>query len=268
MATVVPVDEVSDPALAELAGLTDAAARAVTEAAHGCFVVEGLLTLEAVVESRYPLRSVLVAPSKLERVLAVVGHLDVPVHVGAPDLLEAVTGYPIHRGIIASAGRLALPAPGAALDGARRIAILESVNDHENIGALFRNAAAFGIDAVLLDPTTADPLYRRSVRVSLGHVLHVPWTRLDRWPAGLDDVRAAGFTILALAPDGERTVAEVVDRIDDPLAWLLGAEGPGLSPAASAAADIRVRIPIADRVDSLNVATAAAVAFAFSAPET
>lgn len=267
MATVVRVADAEDPALVEVAGLTDAGARSATEAAHGCFVVEGLLALEAAVASRFPLRSVLVAESKLERVLPLVEHLAVTVHVGSPALLESVAGFAIHRGIVASAGRLPMPEPADVLQRARRVAILESVNDHENIGALFRNAAAFGVDAVLLDPTTADPLYRRSVRVSLGHVLHVPWTRLGRWPEDLDHVRAAGFRVLALTPGGERTVAEeAVASPDRPIAWLLGAEGPGLSPDALAAADARVRIPIAERVDSLNVATAAAVAFAFTAP--
>lgn len=178
-----------------------------------------------------------------------------------------VTGFAIHRGIVASAGRLPLPRPEAVLSGARQVAVLEAVNDHENIGALFRNAAAFGIDAVLLDPTTADPLYRRSVRVSLGHVLHVPWARMEPWPDGLAVVRDAGFRVLALSPAGPRTVAEAVADTSDPIAWLLGAEGPGLSDVAVAAADEQVRIPIAEGVDSLNVATAAAVAFALNSPQ-
>jgi tRNA G18 (ribose-2'-O)-methylase SpoU len=149
--------------------------------------------------------------------------------------------------------------------GARRLLVLEAVNDHENIGALFRNAAAFGVDAVVLDPTTSDPLYRRSTRVSLGHVLMVPFARVadGDWPAALDELRTLGFTTLALTPaaDAEplgRVVVEAPDRV----ALVLGAEGPGLTAGALAATDRRVRIPMAPGVDSVNVATAAAIALA------
>ena len=259
---VIPVDDPDDPRLVELTGLTDAAARAAVEAEHGCFVAEGILTLEGVVGSGYPLRSVLVAESKLHRLSPLLDDTDVDVHVGPAALLQAVTGFPIHRGIIASVGRLPLPDPADLLAGAGRVLVVEAVNDHENLGALFRNAAAFGVDAVLLDPRCADPLYRRSVRVSLGHVLRVPWTRIGPLGASLDQVRAAGLRTLALTPAGELAVAEVDPS--DRLAWLVGAEGPGLDPATMAAADARVRIPVAPGVDSLNVATAAAVALAVS----
>lgn len=263
MANVIPVDDPDDPGLHELTGLTDAAARQSVEVEHGCFVVEGLLALEAAVRSAYPLRSVLVAEAKLDRVLPLLAGVEVPVHVGSQALLEAVTGFAIHRGVVASAGRRALVDPAELLDGARRVAVLEGVNDHENLGALFRNAAAFGVDAVLLDPTTADPLYRRSVRVSLGHVLHVPWTRLPALPGGLSLLREAGLTPVALTPTGDVDVRSLdADRV----AWLLGAEGPGLSAGTLAAADVRARIPMATGVDSLNVATAAAVALALTAP--
>ncbi len=261
---IVPVDDPDDPRLIELTGLTDAQARSTIEATHGCFIVEGLLALRSAVTSPYPLRSVLVAEPKLERVLAVLGATDVDVHVAPPPLVEEVTGFRIHRGVVASAGRLPLPTPEAVLSGARRVAVLEGVNDHENIGALFRNAAAFGLDAVLLDPTTADPLYRRSVRVPLGHVLHVPWTRIDGLPVGLEPVADAGLVTVALSPTGDRDVRDLDPT--RPTAWLLGAEGPGLSDATLAAADVRARISLAPGVDSLNVATAAAVAFALTAP--
>ena len=263
MADVVRVDDAGDPRLLELTGLTDAGARAALEAAHGCFVVEGLLALAAAVASPYPLRSVLVAEPKLDRVLAVVADQPVTVHVAPPALLEEVTGFRIHRGVVASAGRLPLPEPAGLLAAARRALVVEGVNDHENLGALFRNAAALGVDAVLLDPTTADPLYRRSVRVSLGHVLRVPWTRIGALPGALDMVRKAGLTTVALTPAGEQDVRELsVDRV----AWLLGAEGAGLTPGTLAGADVRARIPMAAGVDSLNVATAAAVALALTLP--
>ena len=260
MARVVPVDDRDDPRLAEVSGLNDAQSRAVTEAEHGCFVVEGLLVLEAVVlQSPYRLRSVLVSRSKLDRVLAVLGDTDVDVFVGTPALLESVTGFPIHRGIIASAARIPLPTVDDLVTDATRVVLVEGLNDHENMGAMFRNAAAFGVDAILLDPTAADPLYRRSVRVSMGHLLHVPWTRTEPLPDGLAPLHDAGFTSAALTPDGDLSLHDLAPT--DRLVWLVGAEGPGLDEATMDAADVRVRIPIRSAVDSLNVATAAAIAF-------
>lgn len=259
-ARVVPVDDPRDPRLIEVAGLTDAQARRRTEAEHGCFVVEGILALETALSSPYRLRTVLVADRQLDRVLELVAEREVDVYVGPPSLLEGVTGFPIHRGVVASAARQPLAPVEALLDEAHRVVVVEGLNDHENLGALFRNAAAFGIDAVLLDPTTADPLYRRSVRVSLGHVLRVPWTRIDALPGRLDELRDRGFGCVALTPAAQRSVQDL-----DPmsrLAWLLGAEGSGLTEATLTAADVRARIPMASDVDSLNVATAAAVAFA------
>ncbi len=259
---IVPVDDPTDPRLVELTRLTDAAARATIEAEHGCFVAEGILTLETVLASAYPLRSVLVAESRLPRVAALLDEVDVDVHVGPLALLEDVTGYPIHRGVIASVGRLPLADPDDLIRDADRVLVVEGVTDHENLGALFRNAAAFGVDAVLLDPRCADPLYRRSVRVSLGHLLRVPWTRIGPLEQSLDRLRAAGLRTVALTPGGEDTVGSIDPT--DRLAWLVGAEGPGLDAATLAAADARVRIPIAPGVDSLNVATAAAIALALS----
>ena len=262
-ARVIPVDDPRDPRLVELTGLTDAAARAVAESEHGCFVVEGLVALETAARSDHPLRSVLVSRRKLDRVLTVVGHIAVDVFVGDAPLLEAVTGFPIHRGVVASAGRLPLADPTDLLRDARRVAVMEGVTDHENVGALFRNAAAFGLDAVLIDPTTADPLYRRAVRVSLGHVLRVPWTRLPALPGGLEPIRRAGLTTVALTPAGDLDVRDV--PTDQRVAWLLGTEGAGLTDATLAAANVRARIAMAPDVDSLNVATAAAIAFALTA---
>jgi tRNA G18 (ribose-2'-O)-methylase SpoU len=212
-------------------------------------IAEGLLAVEQLASSSYPVRSVLVTPKRVDRLPAI----DAPVYVASEELLRATVGFNLHRGVVAAADRLP-PTPAAdLLAGASRVAVLESINDHENLGALFRNARAFGIDAVLLDPTTADPLYRRAVRVSLGHVLHVPFARLP----SLDTLD--GFTVIALTPGGDTDISALppLDRV----AFLLGAEGPGLSPAALSFADHRVRIPVARDVDSLNVATAAAIAF-------
>ena len=155
--------------------------------------------------------------------------------------------------------------PDAVLAGARRVLILEGVNDYENLGSLFRNAVAFGVDAVLLDPTTADPLYRRTTRVSLGHVLRVPFARVgtEAWPTILSDLRGDGLAVLALTPAPDATtLAAIIGQLPDRVAVLVGAEGPGLSDEAMASADHLVRIPMTPGTDSVNVATAAAIALA------
>lgn len=177
--------------------------------------------------------------------------------------MKAVTGFDIHRGAVASADRLPLPAVADLVTDRRRIAILEGINDHENLGVLFRNAAAFGIEAVVLDPTCADPLYRRSVRVSMGHVLRVPFARAERWPAVLTELADAGFDVVALTPRTDAAPVEELDRYrrHGRVAVLVGSEGPGLSPGALHLASFAARIPMAPGVDSLNVAAAAAVAF-------
>lgn len=260
--------------LADYRALTDPERRRYFERSSRHFVVEGMLSLEALLGSRYPVRSVLAADTKLQRVralldAAVAGRPElatVPVVVRPPGEVAELTGFAFHRGVLASAVRLPPLPVHSIVSGSRSVLVAEGVNDHENLGALFRNAAAFGVDAVLLDPTTADPLYRRSVRVSLGHVLRVAWGRAERWPEALDELRGRGFTVLALTPAAD---AEPIDQLagelaarrsDVRLALLVGAEGPGLTPDALTAADRRVRIPLAAGVDSLNVATAAAIA--------
>jgi tRNA G18 (ribose-2'-O)-methylase SpoU len=187
--------------------------------------------------------------------------VDAPVYVVDKWLLSDVVGFRVTRGVLASADRPAPLSPHAVMDGTSRLALLESLNDFENLGSLFRNAAAFGVGGALLDPHCADPLYRRSVRVSMGHALRIPFSVLDGWPASIESVRRRGFTVIALSP---RAGAVPLRSIDPPRRWavLLGAEGPGLTAAAMAQADLIVRIPMASGVDSLNVATAAAVAFA------
>jgi tRNA G18 (ribose-2'-O)-methylase SpoU len=252
--------------IGDFRALNDPLRRRELERRGDFFVVEGLFALEALVASPYPLRSLLVAENKLDAVQALVAAVPgidaVPMVVRSPAELVAITGFAFHRGVLATARRLRQPPVAEVVAGARRLLVIEGVNDHENLGSLFRNAAALGVEGALLDPTTADPLYRRSVRVSLGHVLRVPWSRLDRWPEGLDDLRAQGIVTVALTPAPEALDIDVV-AADPPeqVAFLVGAEGPGLTPAALAAADLRVRIPIAVDVDSLNVATAAAIAF-------
>ncbi|HLT70465.1 MAG TPA: RNA methyltransferase [Acidimicrobiales bacterium] len=240
--------------------LNDPARRRAVERHGGFFVTEGMVALQALLESPYPVRSVLATRRKAERVRRLVAGR-APVVVRDDEEVAAIAGFHVHRGVLAAADRLPLPAAGELLEGARLVVLAEGLNDHENLGALFRNAAAFGVDAVLIDPTTADPLYRRSVRVSSGHVLRVPWTRVDGWPGALAGLREAGWCVAALTPAaGAEPVDDLAARHPARLALLVGAEGPGLTAAALAAADTRVRIPMASGVDSLNVATAAAVA--------
>ena len=251
----IEVDDPADPRLFDFVELRDG------RSPDGAFIVEGLSPLAELVRSPYPTRAVLVTHSKLPRVAALLKGVEAPVYVGDMPLLRATVGFNLHRGVVASAQRLALREPLSLLDGARRVAILENLNDVENLGNLFRSARAFGVGAVLLDPQTADPLYRRCVRVSMGHVLHVPFARFPQWPDALAAVRAARFTVAALTPMAD--ALDIQDVRADRIAWLLGAEGPGLSDEAMAQADVRVRIPIAPEVDSLNVGTAAAIAFRY-----
>ena len=251
----VAVDDPTDPRLFDFVELRDG------RSPEGAFIVEGLGPLAELVRSEYPVRSVLVAQSKLPRVLPLLEGVNAPLYVGDMSLLRATVGFNLHRGVVASARRLAERDPMSLVHDARRVAVLENLNDVENLGNLFRSARAFGIEAVLLDPQTADPLYRRCVRVSMGHVLHVPFARFDRWPDPLDELRSVGFTVAALTPAADAT--DIDDVRADRIAWLLGAEGPGLTADALARADVRVRIPIAPEVDSLNVGTAAAIAFRY-----
>ena len=256
---LIEVTDAGDPRLDDFRDLSDADVRPDR---RGVVIAEGANVVERLVDSDYPVRAVFGVPARIDALTALLDPLDVPVFVADKWTLSEVVGFRVTRGVMASARRPVPVAVDELLAAASRVAVLEALNDFENLGALFRNAAAFGVDAVLLDPRTADPLYRRSVRVSMGHVLRVPFAVLPGpWPASLDLLRAHGFTTLALTPHPPavdlRTVAA-------PPRWavLLGAEGPGLTPEALEAVDQRVRIPMASGVDSLNVATAAAVAFA------
>jgi tRNA G18 (ribose-2'-O)-methylase SpoU len=254
---VIPVSDPADPRLDDFRNLTDADVRPDR---RGIVIGEGSNVVERMALSRYPMRAVVGVAERIDALRPVLDPLGVPVYVVDRWLLSDVVGFRVTRGVLAAALRPEAPDVAELLGGASRLAVLEGLNDFENLGAIFRNAAAFGIDAVLLDPRCADPLYRRSVRVSMGHVLRVPFVVLPgEWPASLRLL--AGFRLLALTPRAEATALR---SVVPPPRWavLLGAEGPGLSAGALAAADQLVRIPMARGVDSLNVATAAAVAFA------
>jgi len=212
------------------------------------------------VESGFPARSFLMAPRWLDGLADVLDSADAPCFVMSEALAERVTGFHVHRGALASLQRRPLPPVAEVLAGARTVVVLEDIVDHTNVGAIFRSAAALGVDAVLLAPRCADPLYRRSVKVAMGAVFTVPWTRLDGWYDALPDVSAAGFTTVALtladdATDIEQAVADL-----DQVALVLGTEGHGLSPRWEQTADRRAVIPMREGIDSLNVAAATAVA--------
>jgi tRNA G18 (ribose-2'-O)-methylase SpoU len=248
---LVRIDDPEDERLADYLRLTDRELRRYGEV----FLCEGALTIQRAIEVGTHFASVLVTQERLAALGATLEGIDAPIYVVDQAVLNGVTGFNLHRGVIGAAVRPPEPSLEELLAG-RTIAVLEGVNDHENLGSLFRNAAAFGVDAVLLDPTTADPLYRRSVRVSLGHVLAVPFGRFR----SLDELAVAGHELVALTPDPAAEPVEVLDALDK-VALLLGAEGPGLSASTLARADRRVRIPMVEGVDSVNVATAAAIAF-------
>jgi tRNA G18 (ribose-2'-O)-methylase SpoU len=243
--------------------LTDADARRSLEAAHGVFVVEGVTAIERLLRSDHRVHSLLLLASEARRLAPALAGRDVPVYVGSRELLAATAGFDVHRGALAIAERPASPRVADVLRGARLLAVLEGLTDPVNIGSIARSARALGVDGLLLDPACADPLYRRAVRVSMGEILFLPWTRLSPWPGGLSALREAGITLVALTPAPEALpIDELVGSARArPLALLLGTEGPGLSDAALAACDVRLRIPIRAGVDSLNVGHAAAIAF-------
>ncbi|NSC20637.1 RNA methyltransferase [Streptomyces albus subsp. chlorinus] len=259
---MVTVDDPDDPRLSDYTGLTDVELRRKREPAEGLFIAEGEKVIRRARQAGYEMRSMLLSAKWLDVMRDVIDEVPAPVYAVSPEVAERVTGYHVHRGALASMQRKPLPAPAGLLTTARRVVIMEAVNDHTNIGAIFRSAAALGMDAVLLSPDCADPLYRRSVKVSMGAVFAVPYARLETWPRGLETVRDAGFQLLALTPDEKAVPLDTVPTGGDQrTALMLGAEGNGLTTRALRAADEWVRIPMAHGVDSLNVGAAAAVAF-------
>ncbi len=261
--TIERISDASHPALEDFQRLTDVVLRSKFEPERGLYIAEGAKVIGRAIEVGHEPRSFLVSEKRLRTLADATGAWpEVPVLVGSEGLLEAISGFHVHRGALAAMHRPQPPAVGELLAGARRIAVIEDVMNHTNIGAIFRSAAAMGVDAVLISPSCADPLYRRSVRVSMGTVFQVPWARLDAWPGGLAELRSAGFTIAALALTDDAVDLDAIESAPpDKLAWLLGTEGDGLTSGALRDADLTVKIPMADGVDSLNVAAASAVAF-------
>jgi tRNA G18 (ribose-2'-O)-methylase SpoU len=266
MSEAVAVDDPADLRLDEFRGLTAADRRPDRPGGRGLVIAEGTVVVRRLLASPYPVRALLGVERRYRELRADLAEVPAPFYLTDPETMAAVVGFHLNRGVLATADRAVFPEAAVLLRTARRVAVLEGVGDHENTGAIFRNAAALGIDAVLIGDGCADPLYRRSVRVSMGTALLVPFARLPSGPDGAAELlHRSGFRIVALTPRASATsVWRAVEELAgaDRVAVLLGSEGPGLTDEALAAADLRVRIPMASGVDSLNVATAGAIVFA------
>ncbi|MGC3021156.1 MULTISPECIES: TrmH family RNA methyltransferase [unclassified Brevibacterium] len=240
--------------------LTDVALRSVREPAEGLFIAESSKIIRRAHAAGMRARSYLTSPKWLFDLADLIAADDVPIFIGTDAAVESLTGFHLHRGALSAMGRPALPEVASVVAGARRLVVIEDIVDHTNVGAIFRSAAAFGVDAVLVTPRCADPLYRRSIRVSMGTVFQVPWTRIERWPAGIGSLQDLGFHVAALALD-ENSVGlrDFAASAPERTAVVFGTEGEGLKRSTIAACDSTVMIPMSGGVDSLNVAAASAV---------
>ncbi len=263
---VVDITDPADPRIDDFRDLNSVDRRPDLPGGKGLVIAEGVLVAQRMLASRFTPHAFLGTDRRLRELAEpAVGLAPVqaPYYRASAEVMADIVGFHLNRGVLAAARRPAELAVADVIAGARTIAVLEGVNDHENLGSIFRNAAGLGIDAVIFGLGCADPLYRRAVRVSMGHALLVPFAKAASWPSDLYRLRDNGFRLLAMTPNPQaRTLAEVAgDVAGEKVAVLVGAEGPGLSDAAMRAADARVRIPMSRGTDSLNVATAAALAF-------
>ena len=268
----IDIDDPADPRLADYVALRDASLRRHLEAEQGLFIAEGEKVIRRALEAGYRPRSFMLAARWLESLGDVVR--DAPVYRVSEATAERVSGFHVHRGALASLfretrhtlddllGRAGSGTSGAPDRTRSRIAVLEDLVDHANVGAVFRSAAALGVDTVLVTPRCADPLYRRSIKVSMGAVFQVPWTRIDPWPEGIDRLKDAGYVVAGMTlGDDAITLDELVAENHQRLALVFGTEGHGITPRADRRLDRRVTIPMMGGVDSLNVAASSAVAF-------
>ena len=258
--TVIEIADLADPRLADYSHQTDVALKKARGTEHGLYIAESALVLERALRAGHVPRSVLALGSAVDEARTLLGD-DVPIFSGPGDLLQELTGYILHRGLIAAMHRPPLPSIESLLEDARRVVILENVADPTNVGAIFRSVGAIGADAVLVTPRCSDPFYRRAIRVSMGTVLQVPWTRVGDWASTRRVLTASGFHLgaMALSPDAVG-LRDFAANAPEKLAMVLGAEGDGLTAEAIEAADTIVQIPMAHGIDSLNVAAASAVA--------
>ncbi|MCS3842453.1 RNA methyltransferase [Microbacterium sp. AK031] len=270
------IHDSEDPRLADYRNLTDTALRRMKEPEHGLYIAESVKVIARAVQAGHTPRSVLTQRKWVEQVEQVLAGRDTAVYLVTDDMAERVTGYAVHRGALASMHRPVLPTVAEVLRDVKlvpphpesqrtarsRVAVLEGLTDHANVGSAFRNAAALGVDAVLVTPSCADPFYRRAVRVSMGTVFQVPWTRIENWPAGIVDLQAAGYIVAGMTlGEGAITLDRLVEEDHEKLALIFGTEGDGIASETDRRLDRRVTIPMMGGVDSLNVAAASAVVF-------
>ncbi|MGV0603017.1 TrmH family RNA methyltransferase [Mycolicibacterium sp. XJ1904] len=261
--TVIDVDDPSDPRLDDFRDLNSVDRRPDLPTGKGLVIAEGVLVVQRMLASRFAPRAMMGTDRRLQELAGDLAGVSAPYYRVPADVMAEVVGFHLNRGVLASASRPRELTVAEVLNGARTVAVLEGVNDHENLGSIFRNAAGLGVDAVVFGTGCADPLYRRAVRVSMGHALLVPYAWAPSWPDDLELLRDNGFRLLAMTPAPTAgTLADAMSSVaDGKVAILVGAEGPGLTERTMRAADLRVRIPMSRGTDSLNVATAAALAF-------
>ncbi|MFZ1177890.1 MAG: RNA methyltransferase [Mycobacterium sp.] len=257
------VDDPDDPRLDDFRDLNSVDRRPDLPTGKGLVIAEGVLVVQRMLASRFSPHALLGTDRRLVELKDDLAGSAVPFYRASADVMARVVGFHLNRGVLAAARRVPEPGVAQVVDGARTVAVLEGVNDHENLGSIFRNAAGLGVDAVVFGSGCADPLYRRAVRVSMGHALLVPYARATNWPAELMMLKEKGFRLLAMTPQsGACALPEAMAAArDERIAVVMGAEGPGLTAATLRLSDVRVRIPMSRGTDSLNVATAAALAF-------
>ena len=260
---IVDVADPADPRLDDFRDLNSIDRRPDLPTGKGLVIAEGVLVVQRMLSSRFAPRGLLGTDRRLAELGADLDGLDAPFYRVTPEVMADVVGFHLNRGVLAAASRAAELTVPQVLDGATTVAVLEGVNDHENLGSVFRNAAGLGVDAVVFGSGCADPLYRRAVRVSMGHALLVPFAKAKDWPNDLDMLRDRKFCVLAMTPDAAApSLADAMTELSgQQVAILVGAEGPGLQERTMRSSDLRVRIPMSRGTDSLNVATAAALAF-------
>ena len=268
MQAVIDITDPDDPRVDDFRDLNSVDRRPDLPTGRGLVIAEGVLVVRRMLASRFVPHAMLGTDRRLAELAddlsaAAAPPLDMTCYRATAEVMADVVGFHLNRGVLAAARRPVELSVSEVLECARTIAVLEGVNDHENLGSIFRNAAGLGVDGVIFGAGCADPLYRRSVRVSMGHALLVPFARAARWPADLELLRDDDFRLLAMTPSPRAvSLAEAMTRLaGDKVAVLVGAEGPGLTETVMRASDARVRVPMSRGTDSLNVATAAALAF-------
>lgn len=266
------IETADDPRLSAYRDLTDVALRKKSEPENGVYIAESAKIIERAVACGHTPVSILMAENWLAKMRLLLPSIsdndfgDIAVFIGSHDVLEELTGFHVHRGALAEMVRPPMPSIESVLDTAKRVVVLENIVDHTNVGAIFRAAAGLGVDAILVTPECADPLYRRSIRVSMGSVFTLPWTRIPNWPSSINDLKEQGFHTVAISPQNiggqaSQDLRRFAEFSHDRIALILGTEGEGLTAASLDNCDQSVHIPMSNDVSSLNVASAAAVVF-------